>query len=94
MDTNKALSIFARTFGYILRENEGILTDDIDGVKYFVYKSEDQIKISLASDSEMIKSQDYKVGKCVLFYKTKDECVDAIIDDYVTKKEIDELTKN
>ena len=93
MDLQQALRIFTRTFGYILQENEGIVTDDIDGTKYFVYKHEDQIKISNATESEMMKSQNYKVGKWIWFYKTKEECVDAIIDDFKTQKEIEDLTK-
>jgi len=94
MNLKKALSIFARTFGHILQENEGIVTDDIDGTKYFVYKNQDQIKISLASESEMMKSQDYKVGKWIWFYKTKEECIDAIIDDHIVQKEIDGMTED
>lgn len=92
MNNEQVLRIWARTFGYILQESEGIVTDDIDGTKYFVYSHEGQIKISKADDSEMMKTKDYKVGKRIWFYKTKEECIDAIIDDHIARKEIDELT--
>jgi len=94
MNDNQVLTIWARTFGYILQENEGIVTDDIDGIKYFVYRHENQIKICKAHDSEMMKLQDYEVGKWIWFYKNKEECIDAIIDDSIIKKEINEMTKD
>ena len=87
MNMNQATTILVRTFGYILQENEGIMTDDIDGTKYFVYKHENQIKISIASDSKMFGATDYKLGKWIWFHKTKEECIDAAIDDiYLEKK--------
>ena len=94
MNENQATAILVRTFGYILHENEGIMTDDIDGTKYFVYKHEGQIKISIASDSQIFDSTDYKLGKWIWFHKTKEECIDAAIDDYISRKEIEDMTKS
>ena len=53
MNMKQATAILVRTFGYILHENEGIMTDDIDGTKYFVYKHEGQ-KIGRASCRERV----------------------------------------
>jgi len=94
MDMNQATTILVRTFGYILHENEGIMTDDIDGTKYFVYRHEGQIKISIASDNKMFGATDYKLGKWIWFHKTKEECIDAILDDYISRKEIEDMTKS
>lgn len=91
MNAQQALIIFVRTFGYILEENEGIVTDDIDGTQYFVYCHEGEIEISKASDSSY-KSKNYKNGKLIWFYKNKEECVEAQINDYITQKEIEKLT--
>jgi len=94
MNKNQAETILVRTFGYILRENEGIVTDDIDGTKYFVYRNDGLIKISKVEDDLMIPGQNYKPGKWVWLYDKREDALDAILDDHIAQKEIEDMTKS
>jgi hypothetical protein len=94
-----AIKIFIQALLSMLSPTEGVVVD-VDGKiedRVIVWKRieegcEPEIVITKAPEEH--KKMDLTKGHLVWVHDTKEECINAIIDDYVIQKEIDGLTCN